>query len=99
MYSYWKNKLSYHTFFGRRGNFIVEAFPKAIYYMSHQYCNKSKSQLTSPTPAQLPAVAVSTGHIVCSKVWPLLSIFDPNKQKTAILDLGLKSLNEGAVND
>jgi hypothetical protein len=35
-----------------------------IYYMSHQYCNKSKSQLTSPTPAQLPAVAVSTGHIV-----------------------------------
>jgi hypothetical protein len=23
-----------------------------------------KSQLTSPTPAQLPAVAVSTGHIV-----------------------------------
>jgi hypothetical protein len=35
-----------------------------IYYMSHQYCNKSKSQLTSPTPAQLPTVAVSTGHIV-----------------------------------
>jgi hypothetical protein len=35
-----------------------------MYYMSHQYCNKSKSQLTSPTPAQLPAVAVSTGHIV-----------------------------------
>jgi hypothetical protein len=32
--------------------------------MSHQYCNKSKSQLTSPTPAQLPAVAVSMGHIV-----------------------------------
>jgi hypothetical protein len=30
------------------------------YYMSHQYGNKSKSQLTSPTPAQLPAVAVST---------------------------------------
>jgi hypothetical protein len=35
--------------------------------MSHQYCNKSKSQLTSPTPAQLPAVAVSTGHIVYGK--------------------------------
>jgi hypothetical protein len=35
-----------------------------IYYESHQYRNKSKSQLTSPTPAQLPAVAVSTGHIV-----------------------------------
>jgi hypothetical protein len=32
--------------------------------MSHQYGNKSKSQLTSPTPAQLPAVEVSTGHIV-----------------------------------
>jgi hypothetical protein len=31
--------------------------------MSHQYGNKSKSQLTSPTPAQLQAVAVSTGHI------------------------------------
>jgi hypothetical protein len=26
-------------------------------YLSLQYCNKSKSQLTSPTPAQLPAVA------------------------------------------
>jgi hypothetical protein len=37
-----------------------------IYYMSYQYGNKSKSQLTSPTPAQLPAVAVSTGHIVSS---------------------------------
>jgi hypothetical protein len=35
-----------------------------IYYMSLQYRNKSKSQLTSPTPAQLPAVAVSSGHIV-----------------------------------
>jgi hypothetical protein len=32
--------------------------------MSLQYCNKSKSQLTSPTPAQLPAVALSPGHIV-----------------------------------
>jgi hypothetical protein len=29
-----------------------------------QYRNKSKSQLTIPTPAQLPAVAVSSGHIV-----------------------------------
>jgi hypothetical protein len=28
--------------------------------MSLQYRNKSKSQLTSPTPAQLPAVALST---------------------------------------
>jgi hypothetical protein len=36
----------------------------AIYYMSLQYHNKSKSQLTSPTPAQLPAVALSAGHIV-----------------------------------
>jgi hypothetical protein len=35
-----------------------------IYYMSLQYRNKSKSQLTSPTPAQLPAVALSAGHIV-----------------------------------
>jgi hypothetical protein len=33
-------------------------------HMSPQYRNKSKSQLTSPTPAQLPAVALSTGHIV-----------------------------------
>jgi hypothetical protein len=33
-------------------------------YMSLQYRNKFKSQLTSPTPAQLPAVAVSSGHIV-----------------------------------
>jgi hypothetical protein len=32
-------------------------------YLSHR--NKSKSQLTSPTPAQLPAVAVSSGHIIC----------------------------------
>jgi hypothetical protein len=32
--------------------------------MSLQYRNKSKSQLTSPTPAQLPAVAVLAGHIV-----------------------------------
>jgi hypothetical protein len=32
--------------------------------MSLQYRNKSKSQLTSPTPAQLPAVALSAGHIV-----------------------------------
>jgi hypothetical protein len=32
--------------------------------MSLQYRNKSKSQLTSPTPAQLPAVALSGGHIV-----------------------------------
>jgi hypothetical protein len=32
--------------------------------MSLQYRNISKSQLTSPTPAQLPAVAVSLGHIV-----------------------------------
>jgi hypothetical protein len=37
---------------------------KSIYYKSHQYRNKSKTQLTSPTPAQLPADAVSTGHIV-----------------------------------
>jgi hypothetical protein len=36
------------------------------YYMSLQYCNKSKSQLTTLTPAQLPAVAVSSGHIVYS---------------------------------
>jgi hypothetical protein len=35
-----------------------------IYYMSHKCRNISKSQLTSPTPAQLPAVAVSSGHIV-----------------------------------
>jgi hypothetical protein len=35
-----------------------------IYYMSLQYRNKSKSQLTSHTPAQLPAVASSAGHIV-----------------------------------
>jgi hypothetical protein len=34
------------------------------YYMSHQYRNKSKSQLTSPMPAQLAAVALSWGHIV-----------------------------------
>jgi hypothetical protein len=32
--------------------------------MSLQYSNKSQSQLTSPTPAQLPAVALSAGHIV-----------------------------------
>jgi hypothetical protein len=38
-----------------------------LYYMSLQYCNKSKSQLTSPTPAQLPAVALSAGHIVYYK--------------------------------
>jgi hypothetical protein len=38
-----------------------------IYYMSLRYCNKSKSQLTSPTPAQLPAVALSAGHIVHSQ--------------------------------
>jgi hypothetical protein len=37
-----------------------------MYYMSLQYRNKSKSQLTSPTPAQLPAVALSAGHIVCT---------------------------------
>jgi hypothetical protein len=37
-----------------------------IYYESHQYRNKSKSQLTSPTPPQLPAVAVSTKHILVS---------------------------------
>jgi meckelin len=35
----------------------------SVYYMSLQYRNKSKSQLTSPTPAQLPAVAVSSGQI------------------------------------
>jgi hypothetical protein len=35
------------------------------YYLSHQYRNKSKCQLTRPTPAQLPAVAVSSGHKVC----------------------------------
>jgi hypothetical protein len=34
-----------------------------IYYLSLQYRNKFKSQLTSPTPAQLPAVALSAGHI------------------------------------
>jgi hypothetical protein len=39
-----------------------------IYYMSLQYRNKSKSLLTSPTPAQLPAVALSTGHIVYGAV-------------------------------
>jgi hypothetical protein len=38
-----------------------------IVNMSLQYRNKSKSQLTSPTPAQLPAVAVSSGHIVCTR--------------------------------
>jgi hypothetical protein len=32
--------------------------------MSLQYRNKSNSQLTSPTPAQLPVVALSAGHIV-----------------------------------
>jgi hypothetical protein len=36
--------------------------PGIVYYI---YRNKSKSQFTSPTPAQLPAVAVSSGHIVC----------------------------------
>jgi hypothetical protein len=36
--------------------------------MSLQYRNKSKSQLTSPTPAQLPAVALSAGHIVCNQL-------------------------------
>jgi hypothetical protein len=45
-------------------------FSNCIYYMSHQYCNKSKSQLTSPTLDQLPAVAVSTGHIVCARHCP-----------------------------
>jgi hypothetical protein len=35
-----------------------------MYYLYHQYRNKSKSQLTSPMPAQLPAVVVSLGHIV-----------------------------------
>jgi hypothetical protein len=39
-----------------------------IYYESHQYCNKFKSQLTSPKPAQLPAVAVLKGHIVYQRI-------------------------------
>jgi hypothetical protein len=43
--------------------------------MSHQYGNKSKSQLTSPTPAQLPAVAVSTGHIVYMYMGPTIVFF------------------------
>jgi hypothetical protein len=42
-----------------------QANSTCIYYMSLQYRNKSKCQLTSPMPAQLPAVAVSSGHIVC----------------------------------
>jgi hypothetical protein len=45
-----------------------------IYYMSHQYRNKSKSQLTSPMPAQLAAVALSSGHIVCVATSFFLSI-------------------------
>jgi hypothetical protein len=45
-----------------------------MYYLSHQYRNKSKSQLTSPTPAQLPAVAVSSGHIVYDNVTYLASL-------------------------
>jgi hypothetical protein len=32
-----------------------------IYYMSLQYCNKSKSQLTSPTPAQAASCCVISG--------------------------------------
>jgi hypothetical protein len=34
---------------------------KGIYYMSLQYCNKSKSQLTSPTPAQAASCCVISG--------------------------------------
>jgi hypothetical protein len=53
-------------------------FPLQVltYYMSLLYRNKSKSQLTSPTPAQLPAVALSAGHIVCLILLGLL-IFIP----------------------
>jgi hypothetical protein len=58
-----------------------------LYYMSHQYRNKSKSQLTSPTPAQLPAVAVSSGHIVYVQGVPLHMGFvvkNPSKRSVSL---------------
>jgi hypothetical protein len=53
------------------------------YYMSLQYRNKSKFQLTSPTPTQLPAVALSAGHIVYLKL----------KLETLQFMPGIKNLN------
>jgi hypothetical protein len=44
--------------------------------MSHQYFNKSKSQLTSLTPAQLPAVAVSTRQIVYIYIYIYIMIIN-----------------------
>jgi hypothetical protein len=38
-------------------------------------------------------------YIELSRAKALCTFIDSNKQKTAILDLGLKSLNEGALND
>jgi hypothetical protein len=49
--------------------------------MSLRYRNKSKSQLTSPTPAQLPAL--SAGHIVYKPMESILK--SNNSQKVQIL--------------
>jgi hypothetical protein len=46
----------------------------STYYVSHRYRNKSMSQLTIHMPAQLAAVALSSGHIVCTIVaWRVIS--------------------------
>jgi hypothetical protein len=39
----------------------VWTFYLCIYYMSRWYCNKSKSQLTSPTPAQSASCCIISG--------------------------------------
>jgi hypothetical protein len=39
-------------------------------YMSLQYCNKCKSQLTSPTPAQAASCCVISGtYSICGVNW------------------------------
>jgi hypothetical protein len=49
------------------------------YYMSLQYCNKSKSQLTSPTPAQAASCCVIRGtYSIVHTICPTNTATNPN---------------------
>jgi hypothetical protein len=63
--------------------------------MSLQYRNKSKSQLTSPTPPQLSAVALSSGHIVCVQVMFFFCIVKRESNDGLSRNVGLSFLFPG----
>jgi hypothetical protein len=71
------------------GSSAAVAGSQTAYYLSHQYRNKSKNQLTSPMPAKLPAVAVLSGHIVYAHAAALLQRQFHNLHISALQSLAL----------